>query len=67
MLKNPTYSVDEKPEVFCGQAFQAAGGQDVVQAQLHVLQSLLLTIYHSEKSQKRIENYINLNKPFRKK
>jgi hypothetical protein len=56
MLKNPTYSVDEKPEVFCGQAFQAAGGQDVVQAQLHVLQSFLLTIYHSEKPQKRIEN-----------
>ena len=47
-----SYPVDQEPEIFSSESFEAGGGKDVVETELEVLQGLLLAGDHSGKRSK---------------
>lgn len=52
-----SYPVDQEPEIFSSESFEAGGGKDVVETELKVFQGLLLAGDHSRKTGKTINQY----------
>ena len=52
-----SYPVDQEPEIFSSESFEAGGGKDVVETELKVFQGLLLAGDHSRKKGKTINQY----------